>query len=73
MIRLLIKERWFWKLVVFFLILLIVPAILAWIIITAPPLIMWSSVLGLFIVWWLFRGYRDHIRKDRKNKNLTDS
>ncbi|RLB04415.1 MAG: hypothetical protein DRG83_04810 [Deltaproteobacteria bacterium] len=64
-LKLVLKERWFWKLVVIYLILFVVPITVAWVIISMPPIIMWISFAVIIVAWLAFRGHRGKVAKDK--------
>jgi len=67
---LILRRRWFWKLVAIYMVILIVPLAIAWIIISLPPLYMWVFLICIVVFWLLFRGYRDKVARKQEKEEL---
>lgn len=69
----LLRERWFWKLIIICMIILIVPMAVAWIIISMPPIMMYASIGFVLVLWCAVRGYRDWLSKKRgKSEDMRE-
>lgn len=64
-----VKERWFWKLVAIFMAILLVPLVGAWLIMSMPPVIMYVSVVALLVLFCVVRGWRDWSAKKAEDSD----
>jgi len=65
-----LKQKWFWKLFVILLAMVIVPFLLVWIVLSLPPVyLVWALIVAL-AVWAVLKGYQD--RAERKREEGED-
>lgn len=67
-----LKQKWFWKLFVILLAMIIVPFLLVWIVLSLPPVyLVWTLIVAL-AVWAVLKGYQDRAeRKREEGENRT--
>lgn len=58
-----LRERWFWLLFGFLLLLFILPFLIIYIIISLPPWIVILFIIAVVLVWACVKGYRDYVSK----------
>lgn len=58
-----LKERWFWVLFGFFVAVLVLPFLVAYVLINLPPWIMVLALIVIILLWAVVRGYRDYVSK----------
>lgn len=64
-----LKEKWFWYIVVFLTLILIGPFVIIYGVLLLPP--FWGPALfmvGLIIVWALVSGYKDWVKARQKEE-----
>jgi len=53
-----LKERWFWVVFAVYLVLLTVPILVAFLLISLPPVFIVVVLIVLIVIWIIVRGYR---------------
>jgi hypothetical protein len=61
-----IKQKWYWIIVLGVSLILLVPLLVAWVLLNLPPLLSLIMTIGIVIAWGVVGGYRDWIKNERK-------
>ena len=63
------RERWFWLIIIFAMLVVTVPFVVIYLVLLLPPI--WGPVfftIGLIIVWAFVSGYKDWVTAKRKEE-----
>jgi hypothetical protein len=63
-----LKERWFWIIVVAAMSIVTVPFLILILLLNLPPILSFVTFILLMISWGLVAGYRDWLRARRKEE-----
>jgi hypothetical protein len=63
-----LKERWFWIIVVAAMSIVTVPFLILILLLNLPPILSFVTFILLIISWGLVAGYRDWLRARRKEE-----
>jgi hypothetical protein len=66
-------EKWFWITVVSALLIVVLPLIIVWSILTLPAELRIVATVGLVILWGVFSGYKDWLQSQQKKEQATGS
>jgi uncharacterized membrane protein len=61
-----IKQKWYWIIVLGVSLILLVPLLVAWVLLNLPPFLSLIMTIGIVITWGVVGGYRDWIKNERK-------
>jgi hypothetical protein len=61
-----IKQKWYWIIVLGVSLILLVPLLVVWVLLNLPPFLSLVLTIGIVITWGVVGGYRDWIKNERK-------
>lgn len=61
-----IKQKWYWIIVLGVSLILLVPLLVAWVLLNLPPFLSLIMTIGIVITWGVVGGYHDWIKNERK-------
>jgi hypothetical protein len=63
-----LKERWFWLIVVSAMLIVTLPFLILILILNLPPILSFVTLILLLIAWGIVAGYRDWLRDKGKEE-----
>jgi len=63
-----LKERWFWLIVVSAMLIVTLPFLILILILNLPPILSFVTLILVLIAWGIVAGYRDWLRDQRKEE-----
>jgi hypothetical protein len=58
-----LRQKWFWVLFGFFVVLLVLPFLVAYVLISLPPWLLMLALIVIILLWAVVKGYRDYVSK----------
>jgi glucan phosphoethanolaminetransferase (alkaline phosphatase superfamily) len=63
-----LKERWYWFIVIGVVLVVVVPLLLVWVILSMDPIIRVIFTVLIILAWGLVSGYKDWLVSKRKEQ-----